>query len=529
MRTSNGRALAWVGAGALLAGCIDLQVPNADDGDIPPPDQSGDYDPGADDGGGGGGAGVTSAPFADPEARPPTEGGGAGGAGEGGSPGTGAGKPVPDPGACSQPIALADPGEASGDTMGHANHADPTTECAGAGAPDLVYRFTAGQTGILTARLTAALDLRLYVETECGEAASQLACAKAAATSGVFDSKVEMQVDVGQELYFVVDGATPSTMGLFDLDVATRPIACGDGLVDPGEACDPPDGTFCNALCNTMGEICDDGVDNDQNGLLDCAEPACAADTFVCPGICTAPGALGDFTSGDTTGGSTEYSSTCTRESEGHQAVFVYEAPASGVLKVGLAAATDMGLFARESCVDPGTSAACAERGDAVAGEELCVPVLAGRWLWVFADAKSPADDGPFTLTRELKSVSEVEPNDDHPHATYVDLSALEQTGAIYPLGDQDWYTVDVPDGASRLVATTSELCSRECQDGTLDSEVQILDDDAKEVAFDDDASGSCSRAVADPIPPGTYHVRIGSSGHASPRTFGYRVTFTIE
>ncbi len=41
----------------------------------------------------------------------------------------------------------------------------------------------------------------------------------------------------------------------------------GDGLTD----CNDPD---CNSNCANI-EICDDGIDNDADGLTDCADPDC--------------------------------------------------------------------------------------------------------------------------------------------------------------------------------------------------------------------------------------------------------------
>ena len=73
--------------------------------------------------------------------------------------------------------------------------------------------------------------------------------------------------------------------------------ACGDTFVQPGagEQCDPPNGTTCSATCQNIpltcgngivqpGEACDDGnLDNTDACTNACALPACG-DTFVQPG-----------------------------------------------------------------------------------------------------------------------------------------------------------------------------------------------------------------------------------------------------
>ncbi len=54
---------------------------------------------------------------------------------------------------------------------------------------------------------------------------------------------------------------------------------CGDGVIDPPEECEPPSGST---------EVCDDRIDNDDDGLIDCA------DVDDCPAFCFHDGAL-DF------------------------------------------------------------------------------------------------------------------------------------------------------------------------------------------------------------------------------------------
>ncbi len=61
---------------------------------------------------------------------------------------------------------------------------------------------------------------------------------------------------------------------------------CGDGILDPGEGCDDgnnTDGDGCSALCElevSVETICDDRVDNDSDGLVDCADTDCRDDAF---------------------------------------------------------------------------------------------------------------------------------------------------------------------------------------------------------------------------------------------------------
>jgi len=55
--------------------------------------------------------------------------------------------------------------------------------------------------------------------------------------------------------------------------------SCGDGSCDAGE-----DECSCAADCGGPGaEICDDGVDNDCDGLADCDDDLCSGDPIACP------------------------------------------------------------------------------------------------------------------------------------------------------------------------------------------------------------------------------------------------------
>lgn len=58
---------------------------------------------------------------------------------------------------------------------------------------------------------------------------------------------------------------------------------CGNGTVEPGEQCDDGntvDGDGCSAQCQheTTAEQCANGIDDDEDGLLDCADPDCTQD-----------------------------------------------------------------------------------------------------------------------------------------------------------------------------------------------------------------------------------------------------------
>lgn len=61
-------------------------------------------------------------------------------------------------------------------------------------------------------------------------------------------------------------------------DLNCTATACGNGIVSPGEDCDDGNtvgGDACPSTCRNGELSCDDCVDNDGNGLVDAADPAC--------------------------------------------------------------------------------------------------------------------------------------------------------------------------------------------------------------------------------------------------------------
>jgi len=90
----------------------------------------------------------------------------------------------------------------------------------------------------------------------------------------------------------VVLGLAPMGCLSDQIMVETLPdVVCGDGLVEGDEACDDgnvTDGDGCSAACviETRTETdCGDGMDNDDDGLVDCADSDCAGGP-VCTPVC---------------------------------------------------------------------------------------------------------------------------------------------------------------------------------------------------------------------------------------------------
>jgi cysteine-rich repeat protein len=158
--------------------------------------------------------------------------------------------------ACANPCAgrpvLADPASVAGSTAGHA---DTYASCSVAGG-EVVYEVQAAQTGMLDVTVTSAADLGVAVLTGC--LSGELGCVDQQGAGG--DESLSVPVTAGQTVYVLVDGPA----GAFTLDVGSRPIVCGDGLLEGTESCDDGnvvDGDGCTSGClfDCASLVCSDG------------------------------------------------------------------------------------------------------------------------------------------------------------------------------------------------------------------------------------------------------------------------------
>jgi cysteine-rich repeat protein len=154
---------------------------------------------------------------------------------------------------CASATLVLDPGHANGNTSGHAS--EVASSCLPPGASsgsEVVFRVKPAVTGVLEATVNSVgADFTLSIRKDCADESSELVCRNLGAGAGASET-VRAAVTRGQDVFLVVDGADAGQDGLFVLDLASRPIACGDGHLDPGEGCDdhnrsPDDG--CSAEC----------------------------------------------------------------------------------------------------------------------------------------------------------------------------------------------------------------------------------------------------------------------------------------
>ena len=109
-------------------------------------------------------------------------------------------------------------------------------------------------------------------------------------------SSVVLSMQMNEQIIVIVDGYGSSNSGDYQLNITKEP-ECGDGIVEVGEECDDgntdnQDGCLNTCISASCGdgyvhlntETCDDGNDSNYDDCRnDCTEPACG-DGFVQPG-----------------------------------------------------------------------------------------------------------------------------------------------------------------------------------------------------------------------------------------------------
>lgn len=336
--------------------------------------------------------------------------GGEGGAGgEGGSGGQGGAMMV-----CNgTPTALNDgepvtmPGTTDGQGDDFASFCGDTTSTSD--APDVVFTFTLPAEGTL--RLTAAatagstLQPSLDVRTECEQAKFCAESQGGTATLGV-------AVPAGP-IYVVVDGV-PGTSGAFDLTALFTLPACGDGVVNPGEDCDPGAGA--------PGDAC---VDPGLTG--ECTYIPPPANQDMCPGEVINVSAGLTLLAADqghfNYGYADDAAGSCAIEMGGADRVYQLVPAVSGTLTASIGYEEDGAtsicdvnvadpgcwprvLYARSTCADPASEIACAlDPLQPMAPEEISIPVTAGTPVYLFVDGYDGQaySHGPYNLIVDLQ------------------------------------------------------------------------------------------------------------------------------
>jgi hypothetical protein len=104
------------------------------------------------------------------------------------------------------------------------------------------------------AAITCGADTVTITDGQDGSSCSASTDASGAITISCDDgTSATIPAGDGGDAVALVCGLLLNNPSLVPPDGLECPPACGDGVVDPGEECDPPDGVTCNASCQSLG------------------------------------------------------------------------------------------------------------------------------------------------------------------------------------------------------------------------------------------------------------------------------------
>lgn len=350
---------------------------------------------------------------------------------------------------------------------------------------------------------------------------------------------------------------------------------CRNGLAEPGEQCDGADlaGQSCASVGFEVGalacsedctlvlddcsgeERCTDGRDNDGDQRVDCVDPDCEE---ACADPCVAPPLLSDpaTVSGSTVGHSRSLDSLCrwSGQESGPDLVYRVTAAHTGLLRVELESSAELSVGLRSDCDGADSELRCA-----LGGLPVELPVTAGDELFVHVDGVAAAAAGSFRLTvasRELvcgdgfrdgdegcddggtedgdgcSADCQVESSEgsDNDRLESADPMAADYYGAIDPLGDEDWVSLEVIDPLTSLVVRTFDFGDNACMLSRLDNVLELYAADGSLLASDDDGgTGYCARLLVPGLAPGLYYLRTAASPWGTVGIFPYRLQILLD
>lgn len=255
---------------------------------------------------------------------------------------------------------------------------------AGSSAKDSVHELTVGEKGRLklTVSGSGGFDAVLYVRKgDCGKG-EQIACSDKSGADAA--ESADLFVDPGDKLYVIVDGKGGSS-GAYTLNAHLEAgTFCGDGAIDPEEACDdgnPIAGDGCSPTCQPDGD-----------------PPSASA----CPGREVHLWSNPVEVKGSTTNYANTYKATCGGGAS-KDAVVAVVAHKNGTLHAVITASEfDTVIYARSDTCTTGIETACASLVKGLGGEKMTFAVKKDRTYYVFIDGFNYTK-GTYTLSLAVK------------------------------------------------------------------------------------------------------------------------------
>jgi hypothetical protein len=432
-------------------------------------------------------------------------------------------------------------------------------------------------TGCADELCTDNLDNDFDGQIDCADAScvSNNACNELGECSDNLDNDFDGQVDCSD-----VDCAN---------DAACLPF-CGDGLINQaGEQCEGANlngqscqslgfisgSITCSAACTfevtaCIAEVCNDGLDNNNNNLTDCQDPVCASDPLCASGVETF---CEDFTDNDgdslvdcedptacqtlpaCTPGNTSTGGTCATANQCQANNTDPFCINDGDLNINFPGGY-CSQFCNVAANDCGDDGVCVNINLA-SGNGLCLDgctinnncrvgyscqAIGAARVCILSenctngveddiDGQIDCADADCAEDAACAAFVELEPNNISAQANPFTNSFFAQ---ISPVGDVDFVSVTTTVANTVITAEIGDGGSGECALRTLDSDIAIIDRNGTTVlGFNDDINGAtnfCSRVSAVAVIPGTYFIRARSSLVFQPNdTFSYQLFVTLR
>jgi hypothetical protein len=153
---------------------------------------------------------------------------------------------------------------------------------------DIWYCYTATCDDTVRVELCgSAYDTALAVYEGCGcPAGTQIGCSDDDCGGGSVASAVSFAATAGETYLIRVGGYSGDVgTGTMTISCGVQPAVCGNGIVEEGEDCDPPDGYYCDYECQDASYIFDACVPT--AGSCDEAHAGVGcSDTYCCLSVC---------------------------------------------------------------------------------------------------------------------------------------------------------------------------------------------------------------------------------------------------
>ena len=331
----------------------------------------------------------------------------------------------------------------------------------------------------------------------------------------------------GETVYVqVIDFLDNGAIASYYLDVKMTPIVCGDSIIGPGEHCDDGNilnGDGCTSACLIEGSIAEIEPNN-TNAAAD-------ATNLVSDGDDLYYGAISPIADLD-------------RYRIDVAATQYIRFETFSVVNDCTLIDTELRLFDSNNTLL--NVAADSDQAGIGSCSAAVFPLTAGTY---YAEVSEWLNNALipfyfFELVTLADQGMETEPNDTLATAS----TNLKTAGSdVYVFGDHsvvadvDWYSIDVPAGASlRLELIEGNRAIETCESNGVNSRLTLYNDAMVQLADDNDGGrGLCSLidgtgnvpsyAGAHNLAAGTYYVQVRSSGVAPAAEFIYRLAATIR